>query len=262
MKKLSIAILTHNEGQYVQNLFEYVVRYITNNQTDLEFEVIVVDDFSDEPITVQALEWIKTQPVDVTVYQRALNNDFANQKNFLNSKCTGDWIFNLDADEIIYDDLMDLIPDVIELNTNIEAYWISRINTIDGVTERHYRQYMWMPFKFEEYINTKELNPSSEEYDFLKKINFIIEETPQENGNKLVKFYMPVNGWPDWQLRLYKNSPDISWKDEVHESIKGFKTYGHFPDMPILSIQHHKEIYRQEKQQEKYAAIQQMKRNR
>jgi glycosyltransferase involved in cell wall biosynthesis len=259
MKKLSIGILTHDEGQYVQNIFEYVTNYIKNNASDLEFEVIVVDDFSEEPITCAALEWIQQQSIDVKVLKRSLNNDFASQKNFLTSNCTGDWIFNLDADEMIYDDLMDIVPALIESNPDIEAYWIPRINTIDGVAERHYIEYMWMPFKFEEYKNTKELEIDSEEYRFLKKINFIINENVLPNGNVMATFYMPVNGWPDYQLRLYKNAPTIRWKDTVHESISGYKTFAELPALPRISIQHHKEIRRQEKQQEKYAQIQKVK---
>ena len=75
----------------------------------------------------------------------------------------------------------------------------------------------------------------------------------------MATFYMPVNGWPDYQLRLYKNAPTIRWKDTVHESISGYKTFAELPALPRISIQHHKEIRRQEKQQEKYAQIQKVK---
>lgn len=256
VNKLSIGILTHNEGQYVQNLFECVIGYIKNNTHNIDFEIVIVDDFSDEEITLSALEWIQQQNVDVRVFKRALDDNFGKQKNFLNEQCTGDWIFNLDADELVYHELIDTLLEVIELNPDIEAYWIPRINTVDGITEQHYIDYKWAPFKFDDYINTKELDINSDEYKFLRKIQFIIEEKPLSSDKVLATFYMPIHGWPDRQLRLFKNDPAIRWKDEVHESIVGHKTFTDFPAIPRLSIQHHKEIRRQEKQQEKYARIQ------
>ena len=56
-------------------------------------------------------------------------------------------------------------------------------------------------------------------------------------------------GWinyPDFQSRVFRNSPDIRWKRKVHEQIDGCKTYSHLPPQEELSLYHVKTISKQE----------------
>ena len=65
-------------------------------------------------------------------------------------------------------------------------------------------------------------------------------------------------GWinyPDYQARIFKNSPDIRWVKPVHEHITGCKTYAHLPPQEELSLYHHKTIEKQEQQNELYNGI-------
>jgi len=70
-----------------------------------------------------------------------------------------------------------------------------------------------------------------------------------------VKYYKPVNAWPDYQSRIYRNDKSIRWINKVHEQIIGFKTFSRLPSYEELSLYHHKEIKRQEKQNEFYSKI-------
>ena len=58
--------------------------------------------------------------------------------------------------------------------------------------------------------------------------------------------------WPDFQTRIYKNSPDIKWKNKVHEVLEGYKTHAILPLEIEFSLNHHKDIERQEKQNAYY----------
>jgi hypothetical protein len=58
--------------------------------------------------------------------------------------------------------------------------------------------------------------------------------------------------WPDYQWRIYKNSPDIKWINKVHERLEGFKTYTALPSDPVFALFHPKTIERQERQNEYY----------
>jgi glycosyltransferase involved in cell wall biosynthesis len=49
--KLSYAILTHNEGQYVETLLSFLI-----NNKRIQDEIVVVDDFSEDELTKQILE--------------------------------------------------------------------------------------------------------------------------------------------------------------------------------------------------------------
>ena len=56
-------------------------------------------------------------------------------------------------------------------------------------------------------------------------------------------------------MRIHKNISSIRWKNSVHEILKGQKTYVHLPHEEEWSLYHHKDIKRQEKQNEFYSTI-------
>ena len=65
-------------------------------------------------------------------------------------------------------------------------------------------------------------------------------------------------GWinyPDFQSRVFRNSPDIRWRKKVHEQIEGCKTYSHLPPHEELSLYHPKTIDKQEEQNKFYSGL-------
>jgi glycosyltransferase involved in cell wall biosynthesis len=78
--------------------------------------------------------------------------------------------------------------------------------------------------------------------------------------NHIQKWGWHVNqdGWvnfPDYQWRIYKNTPDIKWKNRVHEVLDGYKTMAQLPAYEDLSLYHPKTIERQEKQNNYYNTL-------
>ena len=61
--------------------------------------------------------------------------------------------------------------------------------------------------------------------------------------------------WPDYQWRIYKNTPEIKWKNKVHEVLVGYKTLSHLPSQEVYSISHPKTIDRQERQNNYYNTL-------
>ena len=61
--------------------------------------------------------------------------------------------------------------------------------------------------------------------------------------------------WPDYQWRIWKNKPEIKWKNKVHEVLEGFETYAPLGALVELSLIHTKTIERQEKQNEYYDTL-------
>jgi glycosyltransferase involved in cell wall biosynthesis len=215
--KLSLAIGSHNEGEYLRSLLERLVSFLntTRKATSHEYEVVVVDDYSTEPITLQALQ--DYSPF-ISLHHHSLAHDFATHKNYMNSVCTGDYIVNCDADEWLSDDLLFNLPDIIESNPTIQAYWFPRVNTVQGLTDAHVRQWGWQLTTMDGYE-------------------------------------LPLINWPDEQCRMYKRSPDITWVGKVHETITGYKEYTHLPHDPAYAIQHHKTIARQTAQNDYYTSL-------
>ena len=65
-------------------------------------------------------------------------------------------------------------------------------------------------------------------------------------------------GWvnyPDFQWRIYKNTPDIKWINKVHERLIGYKTISNLPQIEECSLYHPKTIERQEKQNNYYDTL-------
>ena len=51
--------------------------------------------------------------------------------------CSGDWIFQIDADEMPHETLIELLPEIILSNPENEVIRVPRVNTVHGLTEFH-----------------------------------------------------------------------------------------------------------------------------
>jgi glycosyltransferase involved in cell wall biosynthesis len=209
--KISYAVCTHNEGDKFHDLLLRLLEVQNDNS-----EIVVVDDFSTDDTTKYLLWGEGSYRNRIKVYEHALNKDFATHKNFMNSKCTGDWILNLDADEMISKELLEYIPQLIDANPEVDVYALPRLNTVNGLTDAHKKKWGWT--------------------------------TTKVNGVDAV-------AWPDYQKRLYKNVPHIKWVRPVHETLEGWKYIALLPENPFFAIEHHKEIQRQEEQNRLYDKI-------
>ena len=134
--KISYSILTHNETDSLEKLLRFLVKWKQSQD-----EIVILDDYSDDEKTKQILDfYVSTN--DIVFEQRNLLNDYATQKNYLKSMCSGDYSFNLDADEMISRWLMKNIHGILEEN-EIDLVYLPRINTVDGLTQQHAQQWGW-----------------------------------------------------------------------------------------------------------------------
>ena len=205
--KVSYAILTHNEDKELKKLLDFLIEY-----KDEDDEIVILDDYSDNKKTIEILDFY-VSAYDIIYEQRHLLKDFANQKNYLTRMCKGEYIINIDADEIPHKQLMINLKTILESNPSIDLYYVPRVNTVDGLTQEHINHWKWN-------VNEKGW------------INF-----------------------PDWQGRIWRNRPNIRWEKPVHEMLVGFKEYTTLPAEKEYSFIHHKDIKKQEKQNEFYEEI-------
>jgi glycosyltransferase involved in cell wall biosynthesis len=136
MVSISYCITTHNEGAvYIKPLLDRLLKHIQP-----EDEIVLVDDFSDDPSTVNVLEEYRDR---VNLYFNSLDNDFAAHKNFAKSKCTKDYIFFIDADENVHESLLITLKEILYNNPTIEMFMVPRINIVQGLTEQHVQKWNW-----------------------------------------------------------------------------------------------------------------------
>ena len=132
--KISYAVTTHNEWQEIDWLLSRLLEH-----KDDEDEIVIVDDYSDRLTHRVFNEYTD----DIKFHEHALNGDFSTHKNFMNDQCTGDWIFNIDADEMPHTNLINNIKPLIEMNPAVELFWVPRINTVEGLTDEHCINWGW-----------------------------------------------------------------------------------------------------------------------
>lgn len=243
--KISYAMTTSNELDLISNINK-IIDFITA-PSEIEYELVVVDDESSDPKIVEFFESF-TQS-NIKIISRKFTGNFAEHKNFLNEQCTGDWIINLDADEFLPLDTMELLPYIIDANPEIEAYWLPRINTVDGLTNQHVQKWLWRISSHESHVHVCPTDSlvNSGEYKLLELYNLIINS---ENG--FTTYKKPIVNWPDPQMRLYKKLPSIKWTKPVHEQLVGYSKFSNLPWEHSLAIRHYKNITRQEKQNNYY----------
>ncbi|MEE9439154.1 MAG: glycosyltransferase family 2 protein [Saprospiraceae bacterium] len=114
--KVTAIIPTYNEEQHIAQAIKSV---------DWADEIIVVDSFStDRTVT------IATKNPKVKLIQHEYQNSAA-QKNWIIPQATHEWVFILDADERVTDDLKTEIHHTLN-NPTKSAYWIYRRNFFLG----------------------------------------------------------------------------------------------------------------------------------
>tara|TARA_R110000824_G_scaffold240681_3_gene429325 strand:+ start:5919 stop:6542 length:624 start_codon:yes stop_codon:yes gene_type:complete len=134
--KISYSILVHNETKTLEKLLQSLITY-----KQPQDEIVVLDDYSDDEKTKAILDYY-TSAEGVICEQRNLVGDYGTQKNYLKSMCSGDYSFNLDADEMITHWFMKDIHDILEGN-EVDLIFVPRINTVEGITEQHVRSWGW-----------------------------------------------------------------------------------------------------------------------
>ena len=132
--KISYAILTHNEGNYIQELIPFLIK----NKRE-EDEIVIVDDYSDDQLTRDVISKYRAS---IVLEYREFDGD-ASQKNYLNSVCTGDYILQLDADELVSEWFLQSLPTILEGNQEVDLFIMPRINTVNGLTDELIAKWGW-----------------------------------------------------------------------------------------------------------------------
>ena len=171
--KISFAITVSNELIEIKRLLPFLVE---NKRVEDEI-VILFDEKNGDNEVQKFLESFNNISSVKVIKDLGFNYNFAEWKNKLNSYCTGDFIFQLDADEMISEYMVKNVNEIISLNPETDLFFLPRINTVDGITEDHINKWGWFTSKSEYHIKEKIVDTQSNEYKFLKDNGFIISET-------------------------------------------------------------------------------------
>ena len=206
--KISYAITACNEHEELDKLLTHIVTNVPGDDWQI---VVQLDQTNATPEVRSVVDRFMKY---ITLTEFPLNNNFAAFKNNLKSVCKGEYIFQIDADEIPHEYLIEELPSILKHNSAVDLYAVPRVNTVEGLTPQHIQKWGWN-------VNEKGW----------------------------------VN-WPDFQTRIYRNTPEIKWINKVHERLDGHKQFAYLPMEEEWSLYHPKTIERQEKQNDYYNKLQ------
>jgi hypothetical protein len=170
MKTISYAITVCNEYNELIKL----INVLHDNIRLVDEIIVVADEFNTTDEVKEYLDELSEHKI-IKYYYHALNNDFASHKNFLNSKCRKDYIFQIDADEYPTEHLLKILPIILEEN-DVELILVPRINIVNNITGEHIGRWGWNIGKLDSRIESKIIDTDSDEYKLLKNYNLIISE--------------------------------------------------------------------------------------
>ena len=134
--KISYAIPVCNEHAELEKLLSFLRSHIDEGD-----EIVVqCDEGNTTPEVLRVLDKCADR---VKVIEFPLKGHFSNFKNNLKEHCTGDWIFQIDADELPHESLIQNLKALLEVNTTTEMLLVPRVNTIEGLTQEHINKWRW-----------------------------------------------------------------------------------------------------------------------
>ena len=202
--KISYAITVCNELEEVSRL----LNFLHQHKRSKDEICVLLDKPKASQQLLDELHYWSSKDV-ITLKESTFQGHFADWKNELNGMCSGDYIFQIDADEVPNEELLGALPNIL-IDSNSDVILTPRINIVEGITPQHLQMWGW-----------------------------------KQNDKGWVQ-------WPDPQWRIFKNTPNITWKNKVHEVLDGYKTYAYLPEFEEYSLYHYKHILRQESQNNFY----------
>jgi glycosyltransferase involved in cell wall biosynthesis len=125
VRSISIALLTRNETTQ----FHWLMQALSPALSTID-EIVVVDDFSDAECVEAIRSYEATMPI--RFFQRALQFDFAKQRNHMKSLCKSEYIFFCDPDELPSETVISGLQDIVAMmaRLNIDACTLPRLNIL------------------------------------------------------------------------------------------------------------------------------------
>ena len=136
--KISYAITVCNEYVEIQKL----VKFLLANKRPKD-EIIVLFDQSNG--SEEIAEWLvkHNKLPNFQMWRGYFDGHFGEWKNKLTDYCSGDYIFQLDADELPHPNLINVLPQILSMNPKNEVFLVPRVNTVEGITEEHIQKWGW-----------------------------------------------------------------------------------------------------------------------
>ena len=140
MINITYAVTVCNELEEITKLVDFL-----KDKIDKDDEILIQYDEDSATDAIKNYLKIVSQlhNSNIKVIGFPLNKDFASYKNNLKNHAKGMFIFQIDADEIPSEYLMENIKDILEYNKDVDLFFVPRINTVKGLTKDNIKKWNW-----------------------------------------------------------------------------------------------------------------------
>jgi glycosyltransferase involved in cell wall biosynthesis len=206
--KISYLVTCSTETKTLKNLFEKLILVLPNSEDEA---VVLIDSDSVIPETKEICNrFLSGSLGQIRLLDHSLSRNYGAHKNWGAEQCNGNWIFQIDGDEVPSEfTLGDNLHEIIKSNPDMDLIYVPRINDFRGVQDIHAKQWGWH----------LTISPIYKRY----RVN-----------------------WPDYQPRVFLRDPSrIKWDRRLHEKIEGFTNYATLPADEEFALYHDKTIEKQ-----------------
>jgi hypothetical protein len=140
MINITYAITVCNELEEITKLVDFL-----NNRITKDDEILI--QYDSDSATKPIIDYLniisQLHNTNIKVISFPLNNDFASYKNNLKNHANGIFIFQIDADEVPSEYLIENIHEFLEYNKDVDLFFVPRVNTVEGLTKEHIDKWRW-----------------------------------------------------------------------------------------------------------------------
>lgn len=137
---ITYAITVCNEFVEIQRLMNFLLEKKRSKDN-----IVVLYDTKNGDKGVEEFLRSKSVNSEFSWIPGEFNGHFADWKNTLKKFCNGDYIFQIDADEMPNEHLISNLPNIIESNDGVEVILVPRVNIVEGIDPGlHLNQWGWV----------------------------------------------------------------------------------------------------------------------
>lgn len=135
---INIVVTTCGEEGTV-DLIEFLDNSI--NKDDYKLWVLTDDSKAEENYD-KIVQACKYMPIERGRFP--LDDNFAEFRNSIHTVIPeGDWVFHLDADEMVNKEFLKIMPPLLKENPSIDLYYLPRNNYVNGITQEYIEKMGW-----------------------------------------------------------------------------------------------------------------------
>ena len=212
---ISYAIPVCNEREEIERLLSFLQQHVRP-----EDEIVIFYDSVNG--TSEVREYLKSivsgltyNPIEdypIRWYSYDFDGDFGKMKNELTNMCFKDYVCQIDADEMVDEYFIRILPQVLEHNS-VDVIMVPRINTVEGLTPQHVSKWGWR-VDDNGYVNFPDFQyriyRNSESIKWKNRVHEVLD------GYKTLS-HLPRN--PEWCLKHHKTIDRQERQNEYYDTL-------------------------------------------